>query len=92
MQMQPTSAEEQRMPQETVIARLARLQELLALCPTDILTRSELAMLFEELHDWDEAVHNWKAVIEIDPNNLKAREGLIRCRHMRNAHRQRGSD
>lgn len=62
------------------IARLTRLQESLALCPTDILTRCELAILLEQLAQHEEALFNWKAVLACDPNHLKAREGLARCR------------
>jgi cytochrome c-type biogenesis protein CcmH/NrfG len=60
--------------------RLTELQKLLALCPTDILSRCELAMLLEQLEQHEEALFHWKAVIATDPNNLKAREGVARCR------------
>ncbi len=62
------------------IERIARLQEVLAVCPTDILTRCELATLLERLDQSEEALFNWKAVLACDPNNLKAREGAARCR------------
>lgn len=61
-------------------ARLRRLQEALAVCPTDILARCELASLLEELGQPEEALFNWKAALACDPNNLKAWEGLARCR------------
>lgn len=62
------------------VARLAQLSDLLTLCPTDILARCELAGLLELLEQHEEALFNWKAVLACDPNNLKAREGLVRCR------------
>lgn len=62
------------------MARLTPLQEALTACPTDILARCELAALLEELQQHEEALFNWKAVLASDPNNLKAREGLARCR------------
>jgi cytochrome c-type biogenesis protein CcmH/NrfG len=62
------------------VARLTELQEALALCPTDIATRQELAVLLEQLGQHEEALFNWKAVLACDPNNLKAREGVARCR------------
>jgi len=60
--------------------RLAELQKLLEICPRDILARCDLAVLLEELGLPDEALFNWKAVLDFDPNNLKAREGVNRCR------------
>ncbi len=65
---------------ESWINRVARLHDLLAVCPTDILTRCELATLLEELGQHEEASFNWKALLVCDPNNLKAREGMARCR------------
>lgn len=62
------------------IDRLTELQQLLALCPTDVLARCELAMLLEQLEQHEEALFHWNAVIGTDPNNLKAREGVARCR------------
>jgi len=60
--------------------RLAELQKLLNVCPCDVLARCDLAVLLEELDMPDEALFNWKAVLDFDPNNLKAREGVNRCR------------
>jgi hypothetical protein len=60
--------------------RLAELQKLLDLCPGDVLARCGLALLLEELDLPDEALFHWKAVLDFDPNNLKAREGVNRCR------------
>ena len=62
------------------IARISRFQELLAVCPTDILARCELAMLLEKLGQPEEALCNWNAVLARDPNSLNAREGVARCR------------
>lgn len=60
--------------------RLAELQKLLDICPGDVLARCDLAVLLEELDLSDEALFHWKAVLDFDPNNLKAREGVNRCR------------
>ena len=53
-------------------------------CPgglsSDILARSELATLLEQLGQPEEALCNWNAVLACDPNSLKAREGVARCR------------
>jgi len=68
------------MPNESSIDRLTELQKLLAVCPTDILARCDLASLLEELGQHEEALFNWKAVVASDPNNLKAWEGMTRCR------------
>lgn len=65
---------------EEWVARITRLQENLAVCPTDILVRSELATLLEQLDQPEEALFNWNAVLACNPNNLKAREGVARCR------------
>jgi predicted RNase H-like HicB family nuclease len=62
------------------VGHLARLQDILTLCPTDVLTLCELASLQEALERHEEALFNWTAVLAADPNNLKAREGLDRCR------------
>jgi hypothetical protein len=67
------------MPQEW-IDRLSELHKLLAVCPTNILMRCELATLLEKLGQHEEALSHWKAVVVIDPNNLTAREGMTRCR------------
>ncbi|MEK7762978.1 MAG: hypothetical protein AAB433_15505 [Nitrospirota bacterium] len=61
------------------IARLAQLQDALAACPTDLLSRCELAAILERLEQHEEALFNWKAVLACDPNSLKAREGVARC-------------
>jgi tetratricopeptide (TPR) repeat protein len=68
------------MPNESSIDRLTELQKLLAVCPTDIHARCEMASLLEDLGLHEEALSNWKAVVASDPNNLKAWEGMTRCR------------
>ncbi|MEK7235884.1 MAG: tetratricopeptide repeat protein, partial [Nitrospirota bacterium] len=65
---------------EDWIARIGRLQDALSICPTDILARSELATLLEQLGQPEEALFNWNAVLACDPNSLAAREGVARCR------------
>jgi thioredoxin-like negative regulator of GroEL len=59
---------------------LIELQKRLAVCPADIQTRHALASLLEELGQHEEALGHWNAVLNTDPNNLKAREGVARCR------------
>ena len=68
------------MPNESRIDRLTELQKLLAVCPNDILVRCDLALLLEELGQHEEALFSWKVVVASDPNNLKAWEGMTRCR------------
>lgn len=65
---------------EEWVARISRLQDALAVCPTDILARCELATLLEKLEQPEEALFNWNTVLTCDPNSLKAREGVARCR------------
>jgi len=65
---------------EEWIARIGRLQDALVVCPADILVRCELATLLEKLEHPEEALCNWYAVLACDPNSLKAREGVARCR------------
>lgn len=57
-----------------------RLRGSLAVCPTDIVARSRLAALLEEVGQHEEALFNWKMVLTCDPNSLEAREGFARCR------------
>ena len=68
------------MPNESWIDRLTELQKLLAVCPRDVLARCDLAALLEELGRHEEALFHWKAVVASDANNLKAWEGMTRCR------------
>jgi len=65
---------------EEWISRIGRLQDVLAICPTDIVARCELATLLEQLGQPEEALCNWNTVLACDPNSLKAREGVARCR------------
>ena len=65
---------------ESWIERAARLEKLLTLCPRDILARCDLASVLEELGEYKKALFNWNAVLADDSNNLKAREGIARCR------------
>ncbi len=76
---QPPSLRPDGQPDEWV-ARLTRLQETLTLCPADLVARGELAALLERLGQHEEALFNWQAVLACDPNSLKAREGVVRCR------------
>ena len=62
------------------ITRLAELHKLLTVCPADVLARCDLALLLEEVDLYHEALSHWKTVLNFDPNNLKAREGVTRCR------------
>lgn len=62
------------------LAQLIRLQDALTLCPADILTRCELAVMLEQLEQHEEALFHWKAVLACNPNSLTAREGVARCR------------
>jgi cytochrome c-type biogenesis protein CcmH/NrfG len=62
------------------LAQLVRLQDALTLCPADMLTRCELAVMLEQLEQHEEALFHWKAVLACNPNSLTAREGVARCR------------
>lgn len=64
----------------TWIRRIDELQYRLTVCPTDISSRCQLAMVLERLAQHEDALFNWKAVLACDPNNLNAREGVVRCR------------
>jgi cytochrome c-type biogenesis protein CcmH/NrfG len=67
-------------PNEQWITRIGQLQDALAVCPSDLSARSELAALLEKLGQLEEALFNWNAVLTCDPNSLNAREGVARCR------------
>jgi cytochrome c-type biogenesis protein CcmH/NrfG len=69
------------MANESRIDRLTELRKLLAVCPTNIHAQCDLASLLEELGQYEKALFNWKAVVASDPNNLKAWEGMTRCRN-----------
>lgn len=68
------------MSNESWVDLLTELQKHLAVCPRDVPARCDLASLLEELGQHEEALFNWKAVVASDPNNLKAWEGMTRCR------------
>ena len=76
-------------PDEECIARIGELQDVLSVCPTDILEECELATLLEQLGQLEEALCHWNAVLACDPNSLNAREGVAQCR--RNQRLQPGS-
>lgn len=67
-------------PNEERITRIGQLQDALAVCPTDILARSELATLLKQLGQPKQALCYWKMVLACDPNSLNGREGVARCR------------
>lgn len=67
-------------PNEKWIVRIGQLEDVLAVCPSDILAGSELATLLEQLGQPGKALCHWNAVLACDPNSLKAREGVARCR------------
>ena len=73
----PTGSEPATSPMKWVALLQARMEN----CPTDTLTRCTLASLLEELGQPEEALCHWNAVLVYDPNNLKARAGVTRCRH-----------
>ena len=77
-----------RSPDEDWVVLLTRLQERLTACPSDILSRGELAVMLETMEMYEEALVNWKTLIERDANNLKAREGIVRCRQKTGRHFQ----
>ncbi|MBU6481397.1 MAG: hypothetical protein KGS09_12735 [Nitrospirae bacterium] len=56
------------------------LQVRLTDCPMDTRTRCMLASLLEELGQPEEALCHWNAVLVCDPDSLKARAGVVRCR------------
>jgi cytochrome c-type biogenesis protein CcmH/NrfG len=62
------------------ITRIGQLQDALAVCPNDILARSELATLLEQLGQPKQALCHWNMVLACDPNSLIGREGVARCR------------
>lgn len=62
------------------MTRLTALHQRLMLCPADLPAHSELAALLEHLDQHEEALSHWHTVLAADPNHLKAREGIARCR------------
>ncbi|HQY57266.1 MAG: hypothetical protein KA240_13345 [Nitrospira sp.] len=65
---------------EEWLGRIGRLQDALTVCPTDVGARCELATLLERLEQPEEALSHWQTLLTRDPNSLKAREGVARCR------------
>ena len=51
-------------------------QRLIRLSPKDIELHFELGNLFKVLGKREEALREWKMVIQIDPNNLAARRAI----------------
>lgn len=66
-------------------ARVSQLEEILAVCPFDLVTRGKLAMALERLGRQADALENWNMIVEHSPNDLQAREGLARCRRKMDA-------
>ncbi len=81
MSVEPTrdSLSTPRSPKEDWFVRLSRLQGLLTACPTDILSRCELAALLETMEMYEESLFHWRVLKILDANSLQAREGLVRC-------------
>lgn len=71
---------------EELITRITQLQETLAVCPTNISARSELATLLEQLGKPEEALLNWDAILAFNPNSLTVREGVARCQQLTGDH------
>ena len=61
-------------------ARLRRLRDAATLCPADLAVRCELAECLEAEGAAADALLQWQQVLAYDPNNLKAWEGVARCR------------
>jgi hypothetical protein len=59
---------------------IIRLRGFLAVCPTDLAARCQLAALLEEERQYEDALFNWRLALSYDPNSLVAREGFARCR------------
>ena len=67
-------------PNKEWVTRIGQLQVALTVCPNDILARSELATLLEQLGQPKQALGHWNMVLACDPNSLNGREGVARCR------------
>ncbi len=80
LSLEPDHQEEQAVTAGERSVRLRRLQDTVAVCPTDLATRCELANLLEELGRPEEAMRHWKAILTCNPNHLEAWEGVARCR------------
>ena len=80
----PSSGRDARMKQ-----RHDSLTNTIRVCPNDLVTRRELALLLEELGEIEGALFHWRGILDIDQNNLEAWEGLARCRGKLPAARRR---
>ena len=69
------------LPGQERATRLEQLKRAVAVCPGDVISRVELAVLLEDSGEMDGAMDHWRLVLKYDLNNLKAWEGLARCRH-----------
>lgn len=69
------------MPGQERATRLEQLNRAVAVCPGDVVSRIELAVLLEDSGEVDRALDHWRLVLKYDLNHLKAWEGLARCRH-----------
>lgn len=78
--VEPDHQEEQSVTAGERSARLRQLQDAVAVCPTDLTIRCELASLLEVLNQTEEALFHWKAILACNPNHLEAWEGVARCR------------
>lgn len=72
---------EEVLPGQERATRLEQLNRAVAVCPGDVVSRVELAVLLEDRGEVDGALDHWRLVLKYDLNNLKAWEGLARCRH-----------
>lgn len=54
--------------------RIQQYRRLIALNPKDVQLHFELGFLFKSLGRRQEALQEWKKVIQIDANNLRARQ------------------
>jgi thioredoxin-like negative regulator of GroEL len=75
-----SSASVRHASNEERMAGVSELQDVLSVCPTDTLAGIELAKLLEQMGLLEEALCHWNAVLVCDPNSLKVREGVARCR------------
>ena len=68
------------MPVDDWTLRLRQIRDALDLCPADIASRRDLALLLEELGEYEGALFQWRRLLDYDPNHLAAWEGVARCR------------
>lgn len=62
------------------IEQVRTLHRALDVYPADLIARGKLAILLEELQEWEGAIFNWRRILAYDPNHLGAWEGMARCR------------